>query len=75
MRAETNSMTGMDAHAPALGGEERSDEAPHASLQRSFQGFDIWPAPARYLPGPAALTPRIRQSLRRRHRLASPRYV
>ena len=28
MRAERDSMTVMDAHAPALGGEERSDEAP-----------------------------------------------
>ena len=30
MRAERGSMTGMDAYAPALEGEERSEEAPRA---------------------------------------------
>ena len=31
MRVERDSMTGMDADAPALGGEERSDEAPRVT--------------------------------------------
>ena len=39
MRAERDSMTGMDVHAPALGGEERSDEAPRAEATR------VTPAP------------------------------
>ena len=33
-------MTGMDAHAPALGGEERSDEAPRAGAGRSSAAPD-----------------------------------
>ena len=42
MRAERDSMTGMDAHAPALGGEERSDEAPTASTTgRIADGGDL----------------------------------
>lgn len=32
MRAERDSTTGRDAHAPALGVEERSDEAPRAGV-------------------------------------------
>ena len=33
-------MTGMDAHAPALGGEERSDEAPRAETGQAPQAPD-----------------------------------
>ena len=40
MRAERDSITGMDAHAPALGGEERSDEAPRAEATRATRAPD-----------------------------------
>ena len=40
MRAERDSMTGMDARAPALGGEERSDEAPRAEATRARRAPD-----------------------------------
>ncbi len=34
MRGERDSVVEMEAHAPALGGEERSDEAPRAEAAR-----------------------------------------
>ena len=43
-RADRDSMTWMDADAPALGGEERSDEAPRAGAGSRGQAD---PAPVR----------------------------
>ena len=40
MRAGGDSMTGMDAHAQALGVEERSDEAPRAGAKRARRAPD-----------------------------------
>ena len=35
MRAESDSMTGMETHAPALESEVRSDEAPKAGATQA----------------------------------------
>ena len=40
MRARGDSMTGMEAHAPALGVEERSDEAPRAGVGQASRAPD-----------------------------------
>ena len=40
MKAERDSMTGMGAHAPALGVEERSDEAPRAEATQARRAPD-----------------------------------
>ena len=40
MRADRDSMTGRDAGAPALGGEERSDEAPRVASGPASQARD-----------------------------------
>ena len=40
MRADRDSMTWMDGDAPALGGEERSDEAPRAGTGQANQAPD-----------------------------------
>ena len=40
MRAERDPMTWMDADAPALGGEERSDEAPRAEAAQASRAPD-----------------------------------
>ena len=40
MRADREPMTWMDADAPALGGEERSDEAPRAETAQASRAPD-----------------------------------
>ena len=40
MRADRDSMTWMDGDAPALGGEERSDEAPRAGTGQANRAPD-----------------------------------
>ena len=40
MRADRDPMTWMDADAPALGGEERSDEAPRAETGQARRAPD-----------------------------------
>ena len=40
MKAERDSMSGMDGHAAALGGEERSDEAPRAEPTQARRAPD-----------------------------------
>ena len=58
MRAERDSMSAMDAHTPALGGEERSDEAPRAE-----------PTQARRAPDPEVVAKPTRRQFTAEYRL------